>query len=392
MLLDFFLMLRRRGLPVTLGEYLTLLEALHQRLAQQNVQQFYYLCRMICVKREQHLDEFDRLFGAYFKGMEALPDDVLFDIPPDWLAQDKERWFSDEERAALEAMGGLDALLERIKQLYAEQNERHEGGNRWIGTLGTSPFGAYGYNPEGIRIGQHESRHRRAVKVWDERHFSDLRDDVALETRQLKLALRSLRQLTRAGIADELDLEATIRKTSENAGYLDLRFQPPTHNTVNVLLLLDIGGSMDEHVERCSQLFTAAKHEFKNLQFYYFHNCIYERLWTTNSRRQRDWVDTHDVLHRYNSHYKVIFVGDAAMSPYELESRYGSVEHYNEESGLTWLDRFKQQFSSLAWLNPTPLAEWEDTYTTRKIKQWSEDRMFPLTIKGIQDAVQALKR
>lgn len=391
MLLDFFLLLRQRGIPVTLVEYLSLLEALSRNLARQNVQQFYYLCRMSCVKREQHLDQFDRLFSIYFQGAEELPDEVLYNIPEDWLKQNKMRQFSAEEQAAIEAMGGLDALLKRIKELFKEQNERHEGGNKWIGTLGTSPFGAYGYNPEGIRIGQHESRHRRATKVWDERHFAHLRDDVALETRQLKLALRRLRQLTRTGLAEELDLQATIRKTSENAGYLDLQFHPEQQNTVNVLLLLDIGGSMDDHIERCSQLFTAAKYEFKNIQSYYFHNCIYERLWTTDSRRQRDWVDTLDVLNRYNSSYKVIFVGDAAMSPYELRSRYGSVEHYNEEAGLVWLNRFKKQFPHLVWLNPTPITEWENTYTIRELRDWSDNRMFPLTVQGIGQAVTALR-
>lgn len=390
MFLDFFLLLKDQGIPVSLGEYLTLLEALNKDLAKQSLQKFYYLCRTILIKHEQHLDDFDRLFGLYFKGIENISNEALYKIPEEWLSQKGHRNFSEAEMQAIEAMGGLEALIRRFQEIYAAQNERHQGGNTWIGTGGTSPFGAFGYNPEGIRIGQGESRHRRAVKVWEERAFANLRDDVELETRQLKLALKRLRRLTRTGHATELDLDHTIQKTSENAGFLDLQFQPLQQNAVNVLLLLDVGGSMDDHIERCSQLFSAARYEFKNLQTYYFHNCVYERLWTDNVRRQQNYIPTVDVLNRFNSDYKIIFVGDASMSPYELTMRHGSVEHYNEEPGLAWLARFQKQFPKMMWLNPMPQAEWGYTHSIGLVERAMEGRMFPLTLRGLEDGVGVL--
>ena len=390
MFLDFFLLLKDQGIPASIGEYLTLLEALSKNLAQKRLDRFYYLCRTILIKQEQHLDDFDRLFGLYFQGMEHISDEDLYNIPEDWLTQKGMRHFSAAEKEAIKAMGGLEALMKRFQEIYAAQNERHQGGNTWIGTGGTSPFGAFGYNPEGIRIGQGFSRHKRAVKVWEERAFANLRDDVELETRQLKLALKRLRRLTRSGMESELHLEQTIQKTSENAGFLDLQFRRVQENSVNVLLLLDVGGSMDEHIERCSQLFSAARYEFKNLKTYYFHNCIYERLWTDNSRRHQEFTPTLEVLNRFNKDYKIIFVGDAAMSPYEITMRHGSVEHYNDEAGITWLERFQKQFPNMVWLNPIPANEWEYTYSIRLIKEFIKDKMFPLTLRGLEEAVNAL--
>ncbi|WP_052592392.1 VWA domain-containing protein [Aureispira sp. CCB-QB1] len=391
MFLDFFLLLKHQGIPVSLVEYLSLLEALNKGVIKKSVDEFYYLCRISLVKNEKHLDDFDRLFGLYFKGIETITDEALFEIPENWLTQNGERLFSQEEMDKIKTMGGLQKLLERIQELFKEQNERHQGGNKWIGTGGTSPFGAYGYNPEGIRIGQHESRHRRAVKVWDKRNFENLKDDVELETRNMKLALKRLRKITREGTEEELDLQQTIKKTSENAGMLELKMLPKKKNTVKVLLLLDIGGSMDDHIELCSQLFSAAKYEFKNLEFYYFHNCVYEMLWKDSTRRWGEYISTYDVLNKYNSDYKVIFVGDAAMSPYEIMMKHGSVEHYNEEAGIVWLDRFKQKFKNLVWLNPLPQNEWQWTRSIQMLQEFTEQKMFPLTIRGIGEAVDALK-
>jgi uncharacterized protein with von Willebrand factor type A (vWA) domain len=283
-------------------------------------------------------------------------------------------------------------LLERIQELFREQNERHQGGNRWIGTGGTSPFGAYGYNPEGIRIGQDGSRHRRAIKVWDKREFQNLKDDVDLETRTLKMALKRLRKITREGGEEELDLHQTIKKTSENAGFLEIKMLAKKKNNIKVLLLLDNGGSMDDHVELCSQLFSAAKYEFKNLDFYYFHNCVYESLWKDNHRRWEEKISTYDMIHKYNSDYKLIYVGDASMSPYEIMMQHGSVEHYNPEAGIVWLERLKKKFPSMVWLNPIPENNWNYTHSIAIIKEYMEDRMFPLTIRGISDAVEELKR
>lgn len=390
MFLDFFLLLKNRGLPVSLMEYLNLLEALDKGVISRNIEEFYFLCRATMVKHEKNLDQFDQLFGAYFKGIELISDEDIYSIPEEWLRKNGERLFSPEEMERIKAMGGLQELLERIKELFKEQGERHQGGNKWIGTGGTSPFGAYGYNPEGIRIGQDGSRHRRAVKVWDKRDFKDLKDDVELETRNMKLALKRLRRITREGSEEELDLNQTIKKTSENAGFLDIQMLPKKRNSVKVLLLLDIGGSMDDHIELCSRLFSAAKYEFKYLDSYYFHNCVYENLWKDNARRWDNNISTFDVLNKYNSDYKVIFVGDAAMSPYEITMQQGSVEHYNPESGATWLNRFREKFPKLVWLNPIREELWNYTHSIKMIKDFSNDRMFPLTIGGISDAIKAL--
>ncbi|OFY92827.1 MAG: VWA domain-containing protein [Bacteroidetes bacterium RIFCSPLOWO2_12_FULL_31_6] len=391
MFIDFFLILKNNKIPVSIREYLTLLEALDKEVIEYNVDDFYFLSRTILVKSEEHLDLFDQLFGAYFKGIETINSEEFMNIPEEWLRKNSVRLMSPEDMEKIKAMGGLDKLLERIKELLKEQKERHEGGGKWIGTGGTSPFGAYGYNPEGIRIGQDESRHRRAVKVWDKRTFKNLRDDVELETRNMKMALKRLRVLSREGVAEEIDLDKTITKTSKNGGMLEIEMVPQKKNTVKVLLLLDIGGSMDDHIELCSQLFSAAKFEFKHLEFFYFHNCLYEYLWKNNVRRWEERVNTYELLNTFNSDYKVILIGDASMSPYEILFKQGAVEHYNEEAGKVWLERLKKQFEAVVWLNPVPKEEWKYVQSIEMIRNIVENKMFPLTIKGIEEAIIALK-
>lgn len=390
MFLDFFYLLKKEGLPVSLHEYLALHEALDKDAANYSVDDFYYLSRSILIKHESHLDRFDQLFGQYFKGMEVLGKETFGDIPEEWLRKNLMNYLTEEEKAMIEAMGGLDKLMERFKQLMEEQKERHEGGNKWIGTGGTSPFGANGYNPEGFRIGQEGSRNRRAVKVWDKRQYANLDENVELNTRNIKLALKRLRVFTREGIAEELDLDETIRKTSENAGLLDIHMVPSKKNRVKVLMLFDVGGSMDDHVETCSQLFSAARHEFKHLEQYYFHNCLYESVWKDNSRRG-DRIPTWDLLHRYGQDYKVIFVGDAAMSPYEVVTPGASVEHYNPEAGLTWLNRIREHFTYVSWINPNVISDWQYFESTQIIRQIMEDRMFPMTLAGLQLTMKSLK-
>lgn len=391
MFLDFFLYLRHAGLPVTIKEYLTLLDVLDSGMVERGVDDFYYLSRSSLVKHEQNLDKFDRLFGQYFKGIEYIDDKEFMNIPDEWLRKTMEGSLTDEEKAQIKAMGGLDKLIERLKELMKEQKKRHQGGGKWIGTGGTSPFGAYGYNPEGIRIGQHESRHRRAVKVWDKREFKDLDDSAELQTRNMKMALRKLRVLTREGTEEEIDMDKTIAKTSRNAGFLDIEMVPNRKNNVKVLIFFDIGGSMDDHIELCSKLFSAARYEFKHLEYYYFHNCVYEAVWKNNERRWQEAIPTFEVLNKYNSDYRVIIVGDASMSPYELLYRNGSVEHNNSEPGLTWLERVKNKYPMIVWLNPVPENEWRDTQTIGMLKNFTGDRMFPLTIGGITRAVKALQ-
>ena len=390
MFLHFFLLLKENGLPVSIREYLDLLAVLEKGVGGMRVDDFYALSRTVLIKHEKYLDRFDVLFGHYFKGMELIPDDTFKDIPEDWLRKNMERFFSPEEMAAIEAMGGLDALMKRFKELMEEQKERHEGGNKWIGTGGTSPFGAYGYNPEGFRIGQESGRNRSAVKVWDKRDFRNLDDNMELNTRSMKMALRRLRVLTREGREEELDMDTTIRKTANNAGLLDLEMIPSKKNRVKVLLLLDVGGSMDDHISQCSQLFSAAKHEFKHLEFYYFHNCLYESVWKDNNRREKR-IPTFELLHKYNRDYKVIFVGDASMSPYEIVYKGGSIEHWNDEPGITWLNRIKAQFLDMVWLNPIPKEWWSYTQSITMLKEFTEDRMFPLTLSGLTDAMKCLK-
>lgn len=392
MFLDFFFLLKSNGIPVTIREHLSLLEALKAGEAKYSVEEFYYLSKAILVKKEQHLDHFDMLFGHFFKGMELIPDQTFREIPEDWLRKNLENFLSEEEKAMIEAMGGLEKLMERFKELLEEQHERHEGGNRWIGTGGTSPFGAYGYNPEGFRIGQAGSRHRRAIKVWDKRNFKNLSDEVELNTRNIKMALRGLRILTREGVADQLDLDTTIRKTSENAGLLELELVPSKQNRVKVLIFFDIGGSMDDHIRECEELFSAARHEFKHLEYYYFHNCLYETVWKDNTRRYSDRLPTLEVLNKFNKDYRVIIVGDASMSPYEITYVGGSVEHYNDEAGVVWLQRLKDQFPNHVWLNPIPKDYWKYTQSIRMLEEFFEERMFPLSPAGIGDAMKKLMR
>ncbi len=392
MYIDFFLLLKSNGLPVSIREHLSFLEALKAGEAEFNLEEFYFLARTTMVKKEQHFDRFDMLFGHYFKDMQLIPNDLLKDIPEDWLRKNLEKFLSEEEKAMIDAMGGLEALMERFRQLQEEQHERHEGGNKWIGTGGTSPFGAYGYNPEGFRIGQEGSRHRRAVKVWDQRQFRNLSDEVELNTRNIKLALRRLRILTREGVADELDLDTTIRKTSENAGLLDLHLVPSRQNRVKVLIFFDIGGSMDDHIRDCEELFSAARHEFKHMEYFYFHNCLYETVWKDNNRRMSDRMLTLEVLNKYNKDYRVIVVGDASMSPYEITYQGGSVEHYNDEPGIAWLQRLRQQYPHIAWLNPVPKDQWGYTQSIKMIEHIFEDKMYPLTIAGLGDAMKHLIR
>lgn len=391
MFLDFFLLLKGDGIPVTIKEYLTLLEALDKQIIDCSVDDFYFLSRSALIKHEQHLDRFDQLFGLYFKGVETLDDEEFMKIPADWLMKNYESIFDKEDIDKIKQMGNLDELMNRLKELMKEQKKRHEGGNKWIGTAGTSPYGAYGVNPAGIRIGQDGSRNRRAVKVWDKREFKDLDDSVELQTRNMKMALKRLRALTREGLKDELDIDRTIDKTSKNAGYLDLEFVAEKKNNIKVLMFLDIGGSMDDHIELCSRLFSASKYEFKHLEFYYFHNCIYERLWKNNERRWKEQIPTSEVLHKYNSDYKCIIVGDASMSPWELMYENGSVEHNNDEPGFVWLQRIKDQFPYTVWLNPVPAHDWKWTQSVEMLREFFEDRMFPLTISGLQKAVKGLK-
>ncbi|HEX9667030.1 MAG TPA: VWA domain-containing protein [Thermodesulfobacteriota bacterium] len=391
MFLDFFLLLKNDGLPVTINEYLTLLEALGREIAEYNVDDFYYLSRSVLIKHEQHIDRFDVLFGRYFRGIETIDNEQFMKIPEEWLRRGMERILTEEDMALIKAMGGLDKLMERLKELMNEQKKRHAGGSKWIGTGGTSPFGAYGYNPEGIRIGQTESRNRRAVKVWDKREFKNLDDSVELSTRNMKMALKKLRLLTREGREEELDLDKTIEKTSKNAGVLELEMIPSRKNNVKVLLFLDVGGSMDDHIEICAQLFSAAKYEFKHLEYFYFHNCLYESVWRDNARRWDERIPTFEVLHKYNSDYKVILVGDASMSPYELMYTNGSVEHNNDEAGVTWLTRLKNQYPHMVWLNPVPVDYWRYTQSIQMLREFMENRMYPLTLAGIQDAIKVLK-
>ncbi len=390
MFLDFFLLLKNDGLPVTLKEYLTLLEALDKEVIGYSVDDFYFLSRAILIKHEKFLDRYDVLFGHYFEGMDFIPNDAFLKIPKEWLEKNSVNDLTDEEKALIEALGGWDKLMERFKELMDEQKERHEGGNKWIGTGGTSPFGAYGYNPEGIRMGQEGSRHRKAVKVWDKREFRNYSDEVELNVRNIKMALKRLRIFTREGVPDELDLDTTINKTCKNAGILDIEMIPSKQNRVKVLLFFDVGGTMDDHVSICSELFSAAKHEFKHLEYFYFHNCLYETVWKDNARRH-DRIPTMEVLNKYNSDYKVIVIGDAYMSPYEIFYKGGSVEHYNKEAGIIWLERLKKQYPYICWLNPNNEIYWQYAESTRIIREMFSNRMYPLTLSGLSLAMKALK-
>ena len=391
MFLRLFTELRDARVPVSLREYLSLMEAMDKGVIGLSTDDFYYLSRSALVKDERNLDKFDRVFAHVFKGMEKVDEMLSADIPAEWLKKLTEKFLTEEEKAAIEAMGGFDKLMETLKQRMEEQKERHEGGNKWIGTGGTSPFGANGYNPEGVRIGQDKGRHGRAVKVWDKREYKNLDDSVELGTRNIKVALRRLRKFAREGAPDELDLDGTIKGTARQ-GYLDIQMRPERRNKIKVLLMLDVGGSMDSHIKLCEELFSAAKTEFKNLEFFYFHNCLYEEVWKDNRRRAVEKIPTWDVLHKFPHDYKVVFVGDATMSPYEITYPGGSVEHWNEEPGAVWVDRMTQIYESAVWLNPTPERHWEYTPSIGVVRQLMNDRMYPLTLQGLDKAMRELVR
>ncbi|GGD50212.1 hypothetical protein GCM10011514_13070 [Emticicia aquatilis] len=390
MLTNFFYHLRENNLKVNLREHLTLLEALNKEVVVYNTEDFYFLSRAIYVKHEQNLDLFDRLFSQFFDGVEEVRVEDFLKIDDSWLIKKFLSELSEEEKEAIKAAGGLDELLERLRKTIEEQKERHEGGTKWVGTGGTSPFGNGGYNPAGIRIGG-KGGGKNAAKIWDKREFKNYDDNLELNTRNTQMALRLLRILTREGVEDELNLEETIDRTCNNAGFLDIKMQASKQNRVKILLLLDVGGSMDDFVEECSMLFSSAKHQFKNLEFYYFHNCVYENMWKDNNRRYEDKISTWDVLNKYNKDYKVIFVGDASMSPWELSEPRGSVEHFNAEAGTVWLERFRDKFPNLIWLNPINDGYWQYTHTIQEIRKWSDNRMFPLTISGLEKAMKCLK-
>jgi uncharacterized protein with von Willebrand factor type A (vWA) domain len=390
MFLRLFTELRQAKVPVSLKEYLALMEAMDREVIERSVDEFYYLSRAALVKDERHLDKFDRVFGHVFKGLEALPADQVAEIPEEWLRKLAEKFLTDEEKAQIEALGGFDKLMETLRQRLEEQKERHQGGNKWIGTAGASPFGAYGYNPEGVRIGQEEGRQGRAVKVWDKREYKNLDDSVELGTRNIKVALRRLRKFAREGAPEELDLDGTIQSTA-NKGYLDVVLRPERRNTVKVLLFLDVGGSMDAHIRVCEELFSAARSEFKTLEFFYFHNCLYEGVWKDNRRRE-DKIPTWEVLHKYPHDYKVVLVGDATMSPYEITYPGGSVEHWNEEAGAVWMQRLTDVYEKCVWLNPVAEKHWAYTASTQLLRQLMTDRMYPLTLGGLDRAMRELTR
>ncbi len=390
MFIGFFFELRRGGVPVTLKEFLTFLEAMKQNVAGYQVEHFYYLARSALVKDERHIDRFDGVFAHWFQGMERV-EDPFQAIPEEWLKNMGERYLSEEEKAKIQALGGWQELLETLRKRLAEQMERHQGGSKWIGTGGTSPFGAWGYNPMGVRIGQDRSRHRSAIKVWDKREFRNFDDQAELGTRNMKVALRQLRKFTREGAEEELDLPGTIRATARNAGYLDLRMVPERHNKVKVLLFLDAGGSMDDHVQQVERLFSAARSEFKHLEHFYFHNFLYERVWKDNARRFDDTIATEEVLRTYGSDYRVIFVGDASMSPYEITEPGGSVEHWNQEAGASWMRRVFNTWDRVLWINPVPREHWRFTHSIGMVRTLMKGRMVPLTIQGIEDGISQLK-
>jgi uncharacterized protein with von Willebrand factor type A (vWA) domain len=392
MLINFFMTLRGERLPVSFTELFTLLECLKQNVIFGNVDDFYYLSRMCLVKDEKHFDKFDRAFSKYFENVELLDALAQYEIPDEWLRRELYSSLSEEEKAKIEALGGLDKLMEQFRKRMEEQKKRHQGGNKWIGTGGTSPFGAYGYNPEGIRIGQDEGRNSRAAKVWDRRSFRDLDDSVEIGTRNIKMALRRLRKFARTGAEEELDLDDTISSTARNAGLLDIKMVPERHNAVKVLLFFDVGGSMDPHVKLCEELFSAARSEFKHLKYYYFHNFIYESVWTKSRRRHAETTSTFDILHKYGKEYKVIFVGDATMAPYEISHVGGSIEHYNEEAGAVWMSRVAETFENLVWINPTPKEYWQHSYSIDIVRELLDDRMFPLTVKGLEEAMALLTK
>ena len=394
MFIPFFEALRNHAVPVSLREYLTFLEALRAGLVTYDPEGFYYLARSAMVKDERNIDRFDRAFAEAFSGLEDISFDQVMEaveIPADWLRSMAEKHLSEEEKAQIEALGGFDKLMETLKQRLEEQKERHQGGNKWIGTGGTSPFGADGYNPEGVRIGQKESRHKKAVKVWDKREFRDFDDTQELGTRNIKVALKRLRKWARDGAHDELDLDGTIRATAEH-GYLDVQTRPERRNAVKVLLFLDVGGSMDPHVKVVEELFSAARAEFKHMEHYYFHNCLYEGVWRENARRWTEQTPTWEVLRTYGADYKCIFVGDASMSPYEIAYPGGASEHWNPEAGQTWLQRAREHWPDHLWINPVPERYWDYTHSIGMIRELFEDRMVPMTLEGLDRGMRDLVR
>jgi hypothetical protein len=391
MLSGFFLKLKDHQVPVSIKEWLTLLEAMGKGVISPSIDEFYYLSRAALVKDESHFDKFDLAFGEFFKGIESLAG-VGFDVPLEWLLKQAELNLSPEEKAMIEALGGWEKLMETLKKRLEEQKGRHQGGNKWIGTAGTSPFGAYGYNPEGIRIGQDKSRNRSAVKVWDAREYRNLDDSVELGTRNIKVALRRLRKFAREGAPDELDLGTTIDKTARNAGWLDLHMRPERHNAVKVLMFLDIGGSMDDHVKLCEELFSAAKTEFKHLEYFYFHNCLYDYVWKDNRRRHSERIRSFDIMHKYGHDYELIFVGDATMSPYEILQPGGSIEYSNDEAGAVWMKRMLEVYPKAAWLNPEPEEIWPYRQSIGIMREIMGGRMYPTTLSGLERAMRALAK
>ncbi|BFM10940.1 VWA domain-containing protein [Simiduia litorea] len=391
MLLNFFSGLRAHKVPVSIKELLVLLEAMQHRLAFGSIDDFYLLARTVLIKDEKYYDRFDKAFGAYFKGLESIDDIFQALIPDDWIRSEFLKQLSDEEKAKIESMGGLEKLIEEFKKRLEEQQKRHQGGNKWIGTGGTSPFGNSGYNPEGIRVGG-ESRNKSAVKVWDKREFKNLDDDVELGTRNIKMALRKLRKFARTGAADQLDLPDTISSTARNAGFLDIKMVPERHNAVKVLLFLDVGGSMDPYIRLCEELFSACKTEFKHLEYFYFHNFIYERVWKDNTRRHQETTPLFDVLHKYSSDYRVIFIGDASMAPYEIASQYGSVEHMNDEPGYKWMERMTETYNKVIWLNPVSEKYWDYTQSIKMTHELVDGHMYPLTLEGLDKGIKYLTK
>ncbi len=390
MLIQFFFTLRDEKIPVTAAELFTLLSCLQHNFAFADLEQFYTLARICMVKDEKHFDKFDRAFSRYFNNLESFDDLLQKLIPDEWLRKQLESMLSDEEKAAIQSLGGLEAILAEFEKRLQEQNERHQGGSKWIGTGGTSPYGAFGYNPEGLRIGQGESSSQKAIKVWDKRTFRDLDDSVELGTRNLKLALRRLRKFARTGANEELDIGNTISSTARNAGFLDLKMVPERHNAVKVLLFFDVGGSMDPYIRLCEELFSAARTEFKHLEYFYFHNFLYEAVWKKSQRRVSELTQVLDIVQKYGKDYKVIFVGDASMAPYEISHVGGSIEHYNEEAGAVWMERMTDAFEHLVWLNPIGKEYWEHSYSTVLARELVNNRMFPLSVSGLEDAMRSL--
>jgi uncharacterized protein with von Willebrand factor type A (vWA) domain len=391
MLTGFFLRMKSAKLPVSIKEYLTLIEAMQMQVIEPSIDQFYYLARATLVKDESNYDKFDRVFAEFFRGVESLVG-AEADIPLEWLIKQAELNLSPEEKALIESLGGWEKLMETLKQRLEEQKGRHQGGSKWIGTAGTSPFGAYGYNPEGIRIGQDKSRNRTAVKVWDQREYRNYDSDVELGVRNIKLALRRLRRFAREGAPEELDLPITIDSTARNAGYLDLHMRPERHNAVKVLMFLDVGGTMDDHVKLAQEMFSAAKSEFKHLEYFYFHNCLYDYVWKDNMRRHAERTRTADIMHKYGHDYKLIFVGDATMSPYEILQPGGSIEYLNEEAGAVWIRRMLDVYPKAVWLNPEPEQLWPYRQSIGILRELMGDRMYPMTVDGLERAMRYLSK